>query len=143
VVRYHQEHPENDKSGQTRAMTLGQKDVPNRLSFVTHLPGNKTATSGTSYTPAESISDRIISYRVAFTVPEQEAHATATFEVLTGYMPAGMMFYTYQDNVLAPLSDGPGEQEKPVIAATPDGAYAMGISDLHHFRHVCGTCRRN
>ena len=74
-----------------------------------------------------SISDGIISYRVAFTVPQNEAHTAATFEVLTGYMPAGMLFYTYQDNVLAPLSDGPGEQEKPIIAATPDGAYAMGI----------------
>jgi hypothetical protein len=74
-----------------------------------------------------SISDGIISYRVSFTVPQEEAHTAATFEVLTGYMPAGMVFYTYQDNVLAPLSDGPGEQEKPIIAATPDGAYAMGI----------------
>ena len=74
-----------------------------------------------------SISDGIISYRVAFTVPQNEAHTAATFEVLTGYMPAGMLFYTYQDNELVPLSDGPGEQEKPVIAATPDGAYAMGI----------------
>ncbi|HXD39864.1 MAG TPA: hypothetical protein VN649_04840 [Ramlibacter sp.] len=118
-------------SNPSTSVLMSATFTANSLSALTQMaywnPVSGKALSAHTVSRDVSISDGIISYRVAFTVPEQETHTTATFEVLTGYMPAGMVFYTYQDGVLAPLSDGPGEQEKPIIAATPDGAYAMGI----------------
>jgi hypothetical protein len=72
----------------------------------------------------------VIAYEVVFTVPAGEPHQQAVFEALTGYMPAGFSQFWKFDRPrgeLAPLSDGPGEQSEPVVLATPDGAYAMGI----------------
>jgi hypothetical protein len=69
-----------------------------------------------------------IRYAVTFTLPADERHTKATFEVLTGYMPAE--FRTFHglrpDDGLAPLPDGQGEQPLPVIASTVDGGHAMG-----------------
>lgn len=73
---------------------------------------------------------QVISYDVEFTLPSDEAHSHAVFESLTGYMPPEFsQFWVYRagSRELAPLSDGPGEQEDPVILATPNGAFAMGI----------------
>jgi len=70
----------------------------------------------------------VIRHRLTFVVPE--AHKSATFEALTGYMPPEFSrFYTYDPaaHTLARLSDGPGEQSLPVILATADGDYAMGV----------------
>jgi hypothetical protein len=66
---------------------------------------------------------------VTFTVPAGERHFQAVFEALTGYMPAEFSrFLTFEPaRGLQPLSDGPGEQHLPVVLATPDGAYAMGV----------------
>jgi hypothetical protein len=72
----------------------------------------------------------VIEYIVTFTVPGGEHHAFAQFEALTGYMPpAFAKFYTYDPaaDALATLSDGPGEQSKPIIFATASGDHAMGI----------------
>ncbi|AWN41142.1 hypothetical protein [Methylobacterium durans] len=69
-----------------------------------------------------------IAYRATFSVPH--AFASANFEVLTGYMPPDFSrFWSYdpRSGRRAPLSDGPGEQPVPVILATEDGAYAMGV----------------
>jgi hypothetical protein len=72
----------------------------------------------------------VIAYDVVFTVPEGESHQQAVFEALTGYMPAEFSQFWKLDRAggeLAPLSDGPGEQSEPIVLATPDGDYAMGI----------------
>ncbi len=69
-----------------------------------------------------------ISHRVTFGVPQP--FGVGTFEVVTGYMPPDFSrFWTFDPatNQLSPLTDGPGEQELPVILSTPDGAHAMGV----------------
>jgi len=69
-----------------------------------------------------------IRYDVTFTVPAGEGHRQGVFEVLTGYMPAAFRRFhgLGGDGRLEPLTDGPGEQELPVIVATADGGHAMG-----------------
>ncbi len=70
----------------------------------------------------------VIEHAVTFTVPD--SYEKATFEALTAYMPADFsQFLTYdpKTKTLAPLSDGPGEQDIPIIFTTPDEAYAFGV----------------
>jgi hypothetical protein len=73
--------------------------------------------------------EHAIRYQVTFTVPAGERHTRATFEALTGYMPAA--FQTFHalgdDDVLLDLSNGPGEQGLPVVLSTADGGHAMGV----------------
>ena len=69
-----------------------------------------------------------IGYRATFTTAAP--HASATFEVLTGYMPPDFSrFWSFDpaSGALAPLSQVAGEQTLPVILATPDGSRAMGV----------------
>jgi len=76
---------------------------------------------------AEGVANAI-AYRATFTTAQP--HAAATFEAATAYMPGQFnRFLTYDPatGALAPLSPGPGEQTKPVILATPDGARALGV----------------
>lgn len=71
----------------------------------------------------------IIRYTASFYVPE--AHKKATFEVVTGYLPADFyrfLSYNPAKRILSSLTDGPGEQPAPVILSTADGRHAMGIS---------------
>jgi hypothetical protein len=71
-----------------------------------------------------------IEYDVTFTVPEGERHTRAVFEGLTGYMPAEFGRFWKFDGAsgeLRPLDDGSGEQPSPVVLATTDGKYAMGV----------------
>jgi len=70
-----------------------------------------------------------IDYRVTFTVPAGEKHTFAQFEALTGYMPAEFSAFCRltDSGELRPLEGGPGEQPLPVVLATPDGKYAMGV----------------
>jgi hypothetical protein len=72
----------------------------------------------------------VIDYAVTFTVPAGEGHRYAQFEALTGYMPAEFQrFFTFRPSTgtLEALSDGPGEQQYPVVFATAEGQHAMGI----------------
>jgi len=72
----------------------------------------------------------VIEYDVTFHVPEGEKHTYAQFEAVTGYMPAEFStFWKYLPNEkkLAAIEPGQGEQQYPVILATADGKYAMGI----------------
>jgi hypothetical protein len=72
----------------------------------------------------------VIEYDVTFTVPKGERHNFAQFEALTGYMPPEFKkFFTFRprSGKLEALSDGPGEQEFPVVFATEEGGHAMGI----------------
>jgi hypothetical protein len=71
-----------------------------------------------------------LDYRVTFTMPAQARHTQAQFEALTGYLPPEFSrFWEFnpQTGKLQPLSAGPGEIENPVVLATPDGKFAMGI----------------
>ena len=95
---------------------------------------NKTALSEYQLTKEVRIGfDRwpqALDYRVTFTVPKTARHTSAQFEALTAYMPPEFsQFWKFnpQTGKLQPLSDGPGEIIKPVILATPDGNFAMGI----------------
>lgn len=72
----------------------------------------------------------VIEYEVTFRVPENEQHHYAQFEALTGYMPPEFeRFWAFQpiSGTLAELSDGPGEQEYPIVFANAEGTYAMGV----------------
>jgi hypothetical protein len=72
--------------------------------------------------------DGVISFDVTFVTAED--HQSATFEALTGYMPpefSDFLAYDPATRSIVPLTDGPGEQALPVILATPDHDFAMGI----------------
>ncbi|MFO0878991.1 MAG: arylsulfatase [Gemmataceae bacterium] len=72
----------------------------------------------------------VLDYQVTFTLPAGEHHTQATFEALTGYMPwefADFFAFNPGTGKLEPLTDGPGEQSRPVVLATRDGRHAMGI----------------
>jgi hypothetical protein len=72
--------------------------------------------------------DHAIRHAISFTLPADERHERATFEILTGYMPPA--FETFlrllPDGSLEEIGPGPGEQPHPVILATADGRHAMG-----------------
>jgi hypothetical protein len=71
-----------------------------------------------------------LDYRVTFSVPASARHVFAQFEALTGYMPEEFSrFWEFNPATgkLQPLGDGPGEIKNPVVLATPDGKFAMGI----------------
>jgi hypothetical protein len=98
-----------------------------------HAARNKTAISNHLLTKRVKIGipgfDNVIRYRVTFSTPLGEPHRLAQFEVLTGYMPIEFRaFYalSIEQGALSKLTDGPGEQEQPVLLATKDGKFAMG-----------------
>lgn len=72
--------------------------------------------------------DHAIRHALTFTLPADERHERATFEILTGYMPPE--FDTFlrlmPDGSLEEIGPGPGEQPHPVVLATADGGHAMG-----------------
>jgi len=70
----------------------------------------------------------VVKYNTEFDIPEN--YSSGTFEALTGYMPPDFsVFWTYNpaSQQLTSLSDGPGEQELPIVFSTTDNNYAMGI----------------
>jgi hypothetical protein len=72
----------------------------------------------------------VIDYKVTFTTPAKERDTLAQFEALTAYMPLEFdHFYKYvpKQDKLEPIDAGPGEQEYPLVFATADGKYAMGV----------------
>ena len=72
----------------------------------------------------------VLQYDVTFSLPVNERHRYAQFEAVTGYMPEKFSsFYAFDPSSgnVERLSDGPGEQSKPVIMATESGSHAMGI----------------
>lgn len=74
--------------------------------------------------------DSVIQYNVTFSLPVGEFHRHAVFEAVTGYMPAefeAFWKFSSSEGDLKPLDDGPGEQSQPVVLATKNGSYAMGI----------------
>jgi hypothetical protein len=74
----------------------------------------------------------VIHYEVAFHVPSE--FKKGTFEAVTGYMPKDFSHAIYFDVARRAESDPgtrQGEQKFPVILATPDGAFAMGVYSPH------------
>ena len=74
-----------------------------------------------------------LDYRVTFSVPAGAHHVAAQFEALTGYLPPEFnRFWEFNPvtGKLKPLSYGPGEIKNPVVLATADGQFAMGIFAL-------------
>ena len=72
----------------------------------------------------------VLQYDVNFSLPINEPHTFAQFEAVTGYMPpAFSRFETYDiaTGNVAKLSDGPGEQSKPVMLSTQSGSHAMAV----------------
>ena len=85
----------------TKRVTIGYRDMPN-----------------------------VIQYDVTFGIPVSEHHTLAQFEAVTGYMPASFKRFQTIDlssGELHSLTDGPGEQSRPVIFSTASGLHAMGI----------------
>ena len=84
----------------------------------------------------------VIAYDVTLKFPTGERNKQAVIEALTGYMPPEFsQFFTFDPHTydLDPLSDGPGEVPHPIVFATPDGRYAMGIySPPQHTHHISG-----
>lgn len=71
-----------------------------------------------------------LDYRVTFTVPGDARPTNAQFEAVTGYLPLEFdHFWRFdsQSGKLVPLSHGPGMFSGPVVLATADGQYAMGV----------------
>ena len=74
----------------------------------------------------------VIKYQTTFTRAWGETHGYGQYESLTGYMSASFSSFYTLDVVGGaytpmPLSDGPGEQTKPVIMCTPDSQHCMGV----------------
>ncbi len=72
----------------------------------------------------------VIEYQVTFTLPAGERHTHGVFEALTGYMPIefdSFWRFDLKTRKLETLDKGPGEIPSPVVLATQDGRYAMGI----------------
>lgn len=71
-----------------------------------------------------------IEFDTTFTVPRGETHTSVHFEAPTGYMPAEFdRFWKYNADKadLERLNNRNGEQDRPVVLSTADGAYAMGV----------------
>jgi hypothetical protein len=74
--------------------------------------------------------DRVLDYKVTFTVPGDRPHRYLQFEALTGYMPATFSEehrFDAQTGALVPLPRKNGEQRDPVVLSTPSGSHAMGV----------------
>lgn len=82
-----------------------------------------------------------VDWQVEFEVPPGETHAMGQFEFLTGYMPPEFSVFSTFDprtGTLAPLADGPGEQPLPLVFATPDFKYAIGVWTPHDLAALSG-----
>ena len=76
----------------------------------------------------------VICIHSSFEVPSNEQHSIGQFEVFTGYMPPEFSkFWTVDVNTdggLRMLTNGPGEQSRPVIFSTPDFQHAIGVYSM-------------
>jgi hypothetical protein len=69
----------------------------------------------------------VLEHDVTFVVPEN--YETATFEVITAYLPiefSQLLGFDPATRTTRPIGDGKGGQPLPVIAATRDGQFAFG-----------------
>ncbi|WP_444907985.1 hypothetical protein ACJJIR_08305 [Microbulbifer sp. SSSA008] len=125
---------------------LGYWSIDNRLATTVDMAFWRSASKNASQPRGYKLSKDIeigvhninhaIRYSVAYTIPAGYKHDYGYFETLTGYMPAEFSeFYAFDksNNSLNRLSDNPGATDKPIIASTPDGGWAMGVytPDIH------------
>ena len=71
-----------------------------------------------------------IDYQVNVSLAAGDGNTRCVIEALTGYMPAEFDQFQVLDpktGQLVPVDDGPGEQARPLVFSTADGAYAMGV----------------
>ena len=105
----------------------GEKSGPNPAKNTTLLSNHlltKRATIGYRNFP------NVIQYNVTFSLPINEFHTFAQFEVVTGYMPpefSNFLAFHIETGQTSPLSDGPGEQAHPIVFSTESGSHAMAI----------------
>ena len=102
---------------QTSGLAINQTALSNFIM-------NKKVTVGFDGIP------NVMEYQLDLTIPEN--HSNSVTEAVTGYMPPDFnKFWTYdpKTKILNLLSNDPGgkQQQYPVILATQDGKYAMGI----------------
>ena len=89
---------------------------------------NTAPTSDVVIESTATLAGNVIRHDVAYLLPR--AYESAVFEALTAYTP--IRFSTVHGVNLATgdlesIGAGPGEQAKPVILSTADGAYALGV----------------
>jgi hypothetical protein len=76
-------------------------------------------------------SGNLIDWRVEFELPRNANYGIGQFEVLTGYMPSNFRnFYVLKEGTLQTVSDGPGEQQYPLVFCTADHLACMGVWSL-------------
>jgi hypothetical protein len=97
---------------------LAKNDLPTNVS-------STTLTKTVRFLPGHG---NVLEHKVTFGLARPRAQAQ--FEALTAYMP--IRFGTFHrfdpaTDRIEPLSDGPGEQDWPVILATDDGMHALGL----------------
>ena len=99
-----------------------------------HPARNRTELSDHLLTKRVTIGYRVlpnvIQYDVTFGTPVGERHEYAQFEAVTGYMPPNFSRFLTVDPKTGErlvLSDGPGEQSRPVVLSTESGSHAMGV----------------
>jgi len=71
--------------------------------------------------------ENLIEYNIQMALPNTGGFGV--FEALTGYMPQEFSVFNTIDlttGALSPLSDGPGEQNLPIVFSTTDSQHAMG-----------------
>ena len=71
-----------------------------------------------------------IDCQVTVSLSAEDRNTRCVIEALTGYMPQEFNRFEVFDpktGALAPVADGPGEQALPLVFATADGKYAMGV----------------
>jgi hypothetical protein len=89
---------------------------------------NTSAVSDYSLTKRISLDGNVISARVTYGLPR--GHERAVFEALTAYLPAGFSQFWRLDpatGALAALNKSKGGGRDPLIIATPDGRFALGV----------------
>jgi hypothetical protein len=72
--------------------------------------------------------DNVLEHKISFDLARPRSYSV--LEVLTAYMPAQFdTFHRFNPATgdMEPLSDGPGEQELPVVLATSDATHALGL----------------
>lgn len=102
-----------------------QRDCGTRKGF--QIAKNETIRGGYIVEKTVTLRGHNLSIDLSFHVPN--AHQSATFEILTGYMPPEFSeFLILKNGGLEPISTTSGEQAYPVVLATPDRQYAMGAT---------------
>ena len=130
--------PDGQTPKPSSSVLQGSWNTPNVLATQTKMafwdPVNSQVTSNHILNKQVTIGayglPHVIEYLTQFTIPATEHHFVGVFEVVTGYMPSEFSdFWRFdiKNNTLSPLTDGPGEQNLPIIFSTPDKGWAMGI----------------